>query len=145
MNRCWESRLWTVWLDVFELKSVKLPVKFPRSFMALASRKEEGTMKLPSCIFDSGRIPKFTSSSPLITLHGQFNIKELSYEIHVRGVRPQREHKFNKPTPPNRHLNVSHIQIWQKSQNSDPNTATAWNIRGIWRLFLVHFTALSGE
>lgn len=59
-------------------------------------------MKLPSFIFDTGRgqrIPEFTSSSPMITLHGQFNIKGLSDEIHVRGVCPQREHKFNNPPP----------------------------------------------
>lgn len=33
----------------------------------------------------------------------------------------------------------------KESHNSDPNALTARNIQGMRRLFLVHFTALSGE
>lgn len=72
-------------------------VNFQGSFMAL----EESEIKLSSCIFDMGwghGIPDFTSSYHVIMLPAQFNIKELSYKIHVRSMCPCTwTHKCSSP------------------------------------------------
>lgn len=136
---------WIIWFDIFVQEKAKFAVNFPGSFLALASRREDSGKKPGSCIFDMGwgcRIPDFASSYHMIM---RFNIKALSYEIRVRGVCPLTRTQacspghWRKKTPERSHSDL------KESHNSDPNALTARNIQGIWRLFLVHFTALSGE
>lgn len=82
-------KIWNIWSDIFALKTVEFAVNFQGFFMPLDSRREESKMKLCSCIFDMGwghGIPDF--SYHVIMLPAQFNIKELSHKIHVRGMCP---------------------------------------------------------
>lgn len=139
------SEIWTIGFDTFALKTVKFTVISQRPSVPLV-RRDEST----SCIFDMGwghGIPELTPTYHMIMLLGQFNIKKLSYEMPVSGVCPCAWTQTGLPG----HLSTNSV-TWTfatsdltESQNSDPNTLTDRNILSIWRLFLVHFTALSGE